>query len=329
MMTEESYTTIRDLKNTPLGEAISFTGLFIVRKKSQRMTKTQKPFFSLELSDATGSFSCTIFDNMPFFAVCQGMEAGSIVKVSGQTDYFNNHLSPRIQHLEIIPKAQAEQEGSLSLLIESCTESVENLWEELQGYIEQIPHESLRATTKLALDDIKDTFKTCAAAISMHHAYRNGLLEHTTHVARACTALLPLYPEVDPSLAMAGAILHDIGKTIEYQGEEVFEKSRTGVLQGHVVLGYRMVRKAGLQAKLSDDLLERLEHIILSHQGELEWGAAAMAATPEAVFVSMVDNLDAKMGIIQNTLRRADQNSIFSDYHPALKTTVLTAPPKL
>ncbi len=90
--------------------------------------------------------------------------------------------------------------------------------------------------------DIGDTFKTSPAAIAMHHAYRHGLLEHTVHMARACRALLPLYPEVDADLALAGILLHDIGKTIEYEGALVTQRSRKGILQGHVVLGYQLVR---------------------------------------------------------------------------------------
>jgi 3'-5' exoribonuclease len=79
--------------------------------------------------------------------------------------------------------------------------------------------------------------------------------------------------------------------------------------------------------KLRSDLLERLEHIVLSHQGELEWGAAAMAATPEAVFVSLVDNLDAKMGMVQRAVRLAVPGEEFSDYLPGLKAPVVVVPP--
>jgi 3'-5' exoribonuclease len=161
----------------------------------------------------------------------------------------------------------------------------------------------------------------------MHHAYQRGLLEHTVHVAQACTQLLPLYTEVHADLALAGSLLHDIGKAVEYSGALAPRKTRVGQLQGHVVLGYRIVRKAGIQAKLNNDTLERLEHIILSHQGELEWGAAAMAATPEAVFVSMVDNLDAKMGMVQRAMRKGTEDDEFSEYLPGLKTVLLRISP--
>ena len=139
----------------------------------------------------------------------------------------------------------------------------------------------------------------------MHHAYVFGLLEHTLKTARMASALLPLSPFVDADLALAGCILHDIGKVREYSQGLVPERTKIGILQGHVVLGYRIVRGAGLKNGLKRSILERLEHIILSHQGEPEWGAAARAATPEAVFVSNVDNFDAKMGAIEAALASA------------------------
>jgi len=126
---------------------------------------------------------------------------------------------------------------------------------------------------------------------------------------------------------MAGILLHDIGKTIEYEGTLVTQRSRKGLLQGHVVLGYQLARRAGLKAKLAAGLLERLEHIILSHQGELEYGAAVMAATPEAVFVSMIDNLDARMGMVQRALRQAGPDEEFSERLPGLSAQLLTRKP--
>jgi 3'-5' exoribonuclease len=94
-------------------------------------------------------------------------------------------------------------------------------------------------------------------------------------------------------------------------------------LQGHVVLGYQLVRKAAMKAKLDAGRLERLEHIILSHQGEPEWGAAVYAATPEAVFVSKIDDLDAKMGMVQRALRQAVEGEEFSEKLPGLNTSLL------
>jgi 3'-5' exoribonuclease len=179
-------------------------------------------------------------------------------------------------------------------------------------------------TVRGVFEEIGETFRWSPAAVAMHHAYRHGLLEHTVHMARACRALLPLYTEVDPDLAMAGVLLHDTGKAIEYEGTLATKRSRRGILQGHVVLGYQLARKHGIKARLDAERLERLEHIILSHQGEPQWGAAVYAATPEAVFVSMIDNLDAKMGMVQRALRQAGENDEFSERLPGLSSQLLT-----
>jgi 3'-5' exoribonuclease len=214
----------------------------------------------------------------------------------------------------------------MELLVEVCPENPEALWTEFQGFIQGIGHPELRETVRSVFEEIGPDFRAAPAAISIHHAYRHGLLEHTTHMARAARALLPLYPEIDADLAMAGILLHDIGKTVEYEGALVPKRGRHGILQGHVVLGYQLARKAGLKAKLDADRLERLEHIVLSHQGELEWGAAALAATPEAVFVSMVDNLDAKMGMVQRALRQGAGAGEFSEKLLGLNAPLLIRP---
>jgi 3'-5' exoribonuclease len=214
----------------------------------------------------------------------------------------------------------------LENLVEVAPEDGVALWSEFQGFIASISHPELRATVQAVFDEIGDQFRWSPAAVSMHHAYRHGLLEHTTHMARVCRALLPIYPEVDADLAMAGILLHDTGKTIEYEGTLATKRSRRGILQGHVVLGYQLVRKAGLKSKLDPERLERLEHIVLSHQGEPEWGAAVYAAAPEAVFVSMIDNLDAKMGMVQRALRQANAEDEFSERLPGLSSQLLTKP---
>ncbi|HMD61045.1 MAG TPA: HD domain-containing protein, partial [Opitutaceae bacterium] len=184
---------------------------------------------------------------------------------------------------------------------------------ELNRYVDSIVRPELRAAVRHVLDELGESFRTAPAATMMHHAYRHGLLEHTVHMARDAKALLPLYPEVDADLAMAGILLHDAGKAIEYEGALATRRGRRGILQGHVVLGYQLVRRAAIKAKLDPDRTERLEHIVLSHQGKLEWGAAVLAATPEAVFVSKVDELDAKMGMVQRALRNAPEGDEFTE----------------
>lgn len=321
------YKTIQAIKQLDPQKAVLFRGIYIMRRKNTRTARTGNPFLSVEFGDSGGSFNANCFDNTPIFAACEKADEGAIMRLSGTTEYYQGRFSPKLKAAEIIDATEAEAEGVLGQLVEVPPESEQELWSHIEAGIAAIGHPQLKETVQRVMDEWEDKFRSSTAAITMHHAYRHGLLEHTTHMLRSCRALLPLYPQVDADLAISGIILHDIGKLEEYQGDFAAKVSRIGTLQGHVVLGFRTARKAALQSKLNPDLTERLEHIILSHQGEKEWGAAAMAATPEAVFVSMIDNLDAKMGMVQRVLRNTPDGDEFSEYLAGLQTRVLVTSP--
>lgn len=321
------YQTVKEIKGIDPALAAPFRSILILRRKTTRTSKTGNPFLNLELGDSTGSFSANCFDGSEIFKVIDSIPEGSILRVAGKTEYWQDRFSPKLQATEEISESEASDEGMLGQLVEVPPESPDALWQHIVEGVEAIEHAQLKETVERVLEELGERFRTCPAAISMHHAYHHGLLEHTAHMVRAARALLPLYPEVDADLAIAGIILHDMGKLEEYEGDFAAKTSRIGTLQGHVVIGFRIARKAAIQSKLNRDLTERLEHIILSHQGEKEWGAAAMAATPEAVFVSMVDNLDAKMGMVQRVIRNTTEGEPFSDYLAGLQTRVLVTPP--
>ena len=317
--------TVRDLKAPGTdGNGRPFASLLVVKKFATKTAANGTAFLSAELGDRHGSFGCTIFGDSPVFEVFKAAGEGAVVRIEGKIEFYQGRLSPRINKAQALKEDELGAPGLIDNLVELAPENAEVLWAEFDAFIEALTLADLRATVRGVFDEIGDTFRWSPAAVAMHHAYRHGLLEHTVHMARACKALLPLYPEVDADLAMAGILLHDTGKAIEYEGTLATKRSRRGILQGHVVLGYQLARKHGMKAKLDPERLERLEHIILSHQGEPEWGAAVYAATPEAVFVSMIDNLDAKMGMVQRALRQADANMEFSERLPGLSSALLT-----
>ena len=319
---------VRDLKAyAPADTSRPFSSLLVVRKLATKTASNGNPFFSIDLGDRTGSFGCTVFGDSPVFEPLKAAGEGAVVRIEGRVDFYQGRFSPRLTRAEVVTEEElAAQPGTLENLVETAPEDAEALWTEFNGFIDALRQDELRMTVRGVMEEIGAAFRVAPAAVSMHHAYRHGLLEHTVHMARACHALLPLYPEVDADLAMAGILLHDTGKAIEYEGSLATKRSRRGILQGHVVLGYQLARKAGIKAHLDPGRLERLEHIILSHQGEPEWGAAIYAATPEAVFVSMIDNLDAKMGMVQRALRQASGDSEFSERLPGLNSPLLTKP---
>jgi 3'-5' exoribonuclease len=326
-MPEDANLSVRQLKALENSTGHAFCSVLLLRRLTAKTASNGNPFFSIELGDRTGTFSCTLFGDHPHFELLKSLPEGSAIRVTGKIDYYQGRLSPKLGKIAALTDEELAAPGMMDNLVEAAPEDPEAMWTEFATFIDAIHHDELRMTARSVFEEIGESFRTTPAAVQMHHAYRHGLLEHTLHMARACKALLPLYPEVHADLALTGILLHDTGKTIEYEGALSTKRSRKGILQGHVVLGYQLVRKAGLKAKLAPDLLERLEHIILSHQGEPEWGAAVYAATPEAVFVSMIDNLDAKMGMVQRALRQTDEAEEFSERLSGLNGSLLVTKP--
>jgi 3'-5' exoribonuclease len=319
--------TVRELKSLEASDTgRAFAAALVIRKLQAKTASNGNSYLSVDLGDRSGVFSCTVFGDSPVNETLRAAGEGGVVRVEGRVEFYQGRFSPRLARAVVMDEAALAAPGVLESLVETAPEDPEAMWRELNDCVDAIRHDELRLTVRSAFEEVGGVFRWVPAAVSMHHAYRHGLLEHTLHMARAARALLPLYPQVDADLALAGILLHDTGKCIEYEGTLATRRSRKGLLQGHVVLGYQLTRKHGIKARLDAERLERLEHIILSHQGEPEWGAAVYAATPEAVFVSMVDNLDARLGMVQRALRQAGEGEEFSERLPGLSSALLTKP---
>ena len=318
-----SYLSVSEIKQ--LDKGANFETVLLVRRRSTKKGRTGNAFIQVEVGDALDTFVFNCFEGTSVFQFFKKTPINSpqVIRLQGEIEFYNDKLSPRMSGVEEV--ADDSYQDWLGRLVEKPQESVEELKEALFDFIHQIKCVRLLNTVRQVFEDLGEVFYTSAAGIYMHHAYLSGLLEHSVHVARVVRALLPLYPQVNADLAIAGALLHDIGKVLEYQYSiEGITKTRIGRLQGHVVLGYRVVRSAALRHKLESDYLERLEHIILSHQGEPEWGAAVYPSTPEAIFVAVSDNFDAKMAMVQQQLKKSTPQQIFSDFVAGLQTQLLT-----
>jgi 3'-5' exoribonuclease len=325
--TPSPLSSVRELKAADVPAGHPFASILVLRKLASKTASNGNPYLNAELGDRTGSFNCTVFSDSPAFEAVRAAEEGAVVRVEGRVETYQGRLSPKLTRASVVAPEELSSAEVLENLVETAPEDAGSLWAELNGFVDSIARAELRSTVRLVLDEIGEAFRSAPAATLMHHAYRHGLLEHTVHMARAAKVLLPLYPEVDPGLAMAGILLHDAGKAIEYEGALATKRGRRGILQGHVVLGYQLVRRAAIKARLDPERAERLEHVILSHQGRLEWGAAALAATPEAVFVSKVDELDARMGMVQRALRNAPAGDEFTEKVPGLDVPLLVRRP--
>ncbi|MDR1432885.1 MAG: HD domain-containing protein [Puniceicoccales bacterium] len=305
---------------------LKFSVVVEIRAVETKLAKNNTDYLAVSVGDKSATCSCKIFGGSPVYNFFRVAKAGAIVLLEGISKDYNGAFSPDITSAKALTDAEIAGGNYLRRVSACADEGVDALKAELNAMISSMADGGLRATVSGVVDELGPDFYAKAAGISMHHAYKNGLLEHTVHAARAGMKLLPLYSFVDRDIALAGLLLHDVGKTLEYTNDPVAQRTRIGVLHGHLVLGYRLVRKVALQNKLNWDVLERLEHVLLSHHSDPEFGAVVRPATSEAVFVALVDNFDAKMGMVEQLLKTTPEKNVFSDFHKGLESKLLVSP---
>src|SRR6185295_442266 len=157
----------------------SFTSLLVIKKLAAKTASNGNAFFSLELGDRTGSFTCTVFNDSPVFEALRQAGEGSVVRIEGKIEFYQGRLSPRLAKAVALAEAELGAPGVLDNLVETPPEDHQALWQEFQGFIDGIKHDELRMTVRAVFDEIGETFRWSPAAVAMHHAYRHGLLEHT------------------------------------------------------------------------------------------------------------------------------------------------------
>ncbi|GFP21831.1 3'-5' exoribonuclease, partial [Candidatus Hakubella thermalkaliphila] len=215
-----------------------------------------------------------------------------------------------------LQKIQDLKKVDLSDFIRTCPKDVKEMFSRLLSLIRSMKNPFLRdLLLKFFLDEsFSDSFKKAAAAITYHHSYSGGLLEHTLSVCETCDHMAAKYSNVNRDLALAGAILHDIGKVHEYKVGVVIEMTDEGKLLGHIAMGHQMVAEKINEIEFFPaDLRTHLLHILLSHHGQKEWGSPRCPQTLEAFLVYHADTLDADIGSF-NLLMDESPNSDWSRY---------------
>src|SRR4051812_17817135 len=177
--------SVKSIKTLPKDGGDTFSSVVLVKRVAAKTAKNGNPFLNVELGDKTGSFGMNVFGDSPAYELFSGLKEGGIVHIEAKIDYFQDRLSPRLHRAEAITLDQLNGSPLLANLVETAPEDAELLWLEFNEFIAAIGHPELRATVQALFDEIGEQFKVSPAAISMHHAYRHGLLEHTVHMARA------------------------------------------------------------------------------------------------------------------------------------------------
>jgi 3'-5' exoribonuclease len=297
--------------------------LKVISKRLQE-SKDGKKFLLLTLTDKTGEiraidwFNATENDSK--------IKINSIVKIRGRVSSYMDRLQINIDKSRDSLIVLKEGEYDSDLFISTTKKDVKNMYSEFKSLLDGIKDESLKALIDVPFKDEEfiGEFIKSPAAIIVHHAYRGGLLEHTLGVMKLCDAISHLYENVDRDLLLVGAALHDVGKIKEYKMQSYgIERTSEGELIGHIVLGVEMLNEwAKNVPNLSKKSLYHLEHMILSHHGELEWGSPTLPKTLEAMILHHADDLDSKIGQI-NSLKEKNSNASWSDYDRYLGRKVM------
>jgi 3'-5' exoribonuclease len=298
----------------------AITSFFLVWEKEIRRTRDGKSFLRLELGDRTGTIEARMWEN--FEDAAATINRDDFVRVQGRIELYRDR--PQIV-LDRLRKAETKEIEPRDFFPHTAAD-VDELARRLAGYIEGIKNPWIRrlGAEILADGEIAGRLKQAPAAKMMHHAYRGGLLEHIVSLCGLCRAVAEQYSALDPDLLLAGAFLHDIGKIDELSYERSIGYSTDGRLLGHIAIGLLILRKKceaieGFPAELRT----ALEHIVLSHHGQYEFGSPCLPAFPEALVFHYLDDLDSKMGAMRATLDASAGTELWSEWNQSLARHLL------
>ncbi len=288
-MSERTF--IKELSANQLVE-----GVFAVQNCQLGQTRAGKPFLKCLLADKTGRVPGRMWNiSEEFFRT---LPTNGFAQVQGQSQPYQGEVQIIIQQIKPVQPSPHELKDLMP-----CTQyDVNEMFREVAALMESLSHPGLKALAQAYLDDalLMEMFRQAPAAMTLHHAYLGGLLEHTLSLLKLAEVILPRYPQLNRDIMLMGLFLHDLGKCAELTWEEGFGYSDDGLLVGHIARGLtwlqekiKAVESAG--TPLSSPLVRVLEHIILSHHGQPEFGALKIPATPEAIAIHMLDNVDAKL----------------------------------
>ncbi|MEJ2006970.1 MAG: OB-fold nucleic acid binding domain-containing protein [Acidobacteriota bacterium] len=281
---KESY--VCDLKP---GSSINTT--FLIRTRERKTARNGSAYLDLELQDSTGTIKAKLWDCDSFNST---FEVDDVVRVSAGVELYQGN--PQLS-LRKIAKCR-DEDISLSDYLPRGSKDPEVLFEGLLKRIQEMPAGPLQTLLLKVFQDpeISRKYKLAPAAMSYHHAYLGGLLEHVSSLMQLGDGICDHYPFLDRELILAGLLLHDLGKIEELNFSRAFTYSTRGQLVGHISMGIEMVRdKVRLVPDFPSDLWDRLEHVILSHHGKLEFGSPKEPMFMEALAVNYLDDLDSKL----------------------------------
>ncbi len=304
-----------------IGPGETIDDIYLVKEPVLRSTTRGDLYIAMFLCDKTGQINSRMWQATE--TVYNALPKPGFVRVQGRSELYQNILQIVVNSISVIDPSKVRIDDFLA----RTTKDVGLMFEEIKKIVSRIKNPQLKALVDEFLEDNELMKKFCTApgGVKLHHDYIGGLLEHTHNMLRVAVAVLPLYPDVQADLVLAGVFLHDIGKTEELSYEMAFSYTDSGQLIGHIVKSLLMVNQKvdALRAKgiqIDQTVLDALSHIILSHHGEYEFGSPKLPATAEAFMVYYIDDLDAKINQVTSAIDNEPGDSDWTQWKSALQT---------
>ena len=301
------------------GETID--DIYLVKEPILRSTSRGDLYIAMFLADKTGQLNGRIWQASE--GMYRELPKPGFVRVQGRSEVYQNAMQIVVNNISVIDPAKVRIEDFLA----RTDKDIDKMLAEVRKIVAGIKNKQLKALVDefLADEKLMKKFCSCPGGMSMHHDFIGGLLEHTWNMLRVASAILPLYPDVQADLVLAGIFIHDMGKTEELTYDMAFTYTDTGQLIGHISETFLMThKKAGQLAakgeKIDSAILDALGHIVLSHHGEYEFGSPKLPATAEAFMVCYIDDLDAKMNQVTRLIEDDPGDSNWTGWQKPLET---------
>src|SRR6266481_2147456 len=299
------------------------TSSFVVVSKQIKPKKSGEPYLALTLGDRSGQVEAKIWDNVE--EVLNAFEQDDFVKIKGLVNKYKNRFQLTIHKLRKLGETEIE----FSDYLPKTTRDIDELWQTLTDFVAsfQNPHLKSLMQTFMSDSEIAAAYRNAPAAKTLHHAYIGGLLDHVVSLFRSCDLVCRNYPLVNRDLLLTGVFLHDIGKIHELAYNRSFTYTTRGQLLGHMIIELEMMQaKLALFPDFPAELKTLLEHLIISHHGEYEFGSPKLPMFAEALLLHYMDDLDSKMEAMRiHFEREADLESPWTSYNASLGRPLLNS----
>lgn len=276
-------------------------GFYILKTAVSKIASNGRPYLNAVISDVSGAMDAKVWD---YGGPISAAEEGKVVKVRGTVGEYRGTAQMSVDRIRL---AQAQDHYDLSLLVPVAPIDRDAAYQEIEATVESLQDTDYQAVCLEMLRRHKERFCEIPAAKSFHHSFLSGLLMHTGNMLKTADFLASLYADtVDRDLLLAGTLLHDFAKIEEFTFSEVglvTDYSVRGKLLGHLTMGAQEVGEIGRTLGLPEEKTALLQHMLLSHHGEPEFGAAVRPICAESELLSLIDLMDSRMEIYRETFQ--------------------------